>query len=212
MNRVAITTVALLVAAAAVVHGAVTQRWSVFAPDPARTARAHALVVRFADCESVEVPSDIPLKERSVATCRKYHSDAQNLTVVTSITTGVPGAVATHTPDVCYTGGGGYVMLRGPAKQSVELPGGGTAEYYVADFERKKAAGTDRVRVRWAWTADGTWAAPDRPRWAYARVPELFKLYIVTTLPDADGGDDPPAVRGFVAAALAQHAEAVAAR
>src|SRR2546423_14406725 len=101
MKTLPFLVVLALVAAGAAVHGAVTQRWAVFTPDPARTERMHALVVRFADCESADVPHDVPLKERSAATSRRYESAAPNFVVVTSIISGIPGAVATHTPDVC---------------------------------------------------------------------------------------------------------------
>jgi hypothetical protein len=97
--------------------------------------------------------------------------------------------------------------VREPRREVIDLPGGGKAGYYVAEFERKSATATDRQRVRWAWSADGTWAAPDRPRFEYLRAPELFKLYIVTPVTDPEASaEDPPAVRQFVAAAFAQYA------
>ena len=105
-----------------------------------------------------------------------------------TIISGIPGSVSTHTPDVCYVGSG-YKCLRGPRKETIDLPGGGTAEVYVADFEKKTATKADRVRVRWAWSTDGTWIAPDNPRWQFAKqlnaVPVLYKLYVATPLPEA---------------------------
>jgi hypothetical protein len=200
------------IAAGAVVHGAVTQRWSVFSPDAARTERMHALVVRYPGFESSEVPHDVPLKERSTATSRRYEAAADNMLVVTSMISGIPGAVATHTPDVCYSGSG-YTTLRGPKRETVALPGGRSATFLVADFERRRAASVERQRVRWAWTADGTWDAPDYARFHYMNVPELFKLYVVTPLPVGDAesapADDPPPVKAFVAAAFAQYAAAM---
>ena len=46
-----------------------------------------------------------------------------------------------------------------------------------------RATSVERQRVRWAWTADGTWDAPDLARFRYVKEPELFKLYIVSPLP-----------------------------
>jgi hypothetical protein len=211
MKTLPILVVGGLIAAGAVVHGAVTQRWAVFAPDPARTERMHGLVVEYADTKAADVPNDVPLKERSVATSRRYESAAHGFVAATSIISGIPGAVATHTPDVCYSGNG-YRTLREPTRQTVDLPNGGRATYLVADFERRRATAVERQRVRWAWTADGTWAAPDRARFVYMNEPELFKLYVVTPLPVGDDlppADDPAPVRAFVAAAFAQYAEAV---
>ena len=72
MKKLPILIAAGLIAAGAVVHGAVTQRWAVFTPDPARTERMHALVVAHADCRVTDIPHDVPLKERSIATSRRY--------------------------------------------------------------------------------------------------------------------------------------------
>jgi hypothetical protein len=199
---------AALIALGAAVHGSVTQRWTAFTPDPARAERGHALAVRFADCTAEVIDHDLPVKERSTATSRRYSSAEHGFTAATSLISGLPGAVATHTPDVCYSGNG-YRCLRGPLKETLDLPGGGTAQYWVADFERTRSTGVDRQRVRWAWTTDGIWTATDRPRFAYARESELFKLYVVTEIPDG-GGADPTAVRSFAAAAFAQYASAVA--
>jgi len=102
----------------------------------------------------------------------------------------------------------------GPKKETMELPGGRVATYYVADFEKKTATKVDRARVRWAWTTDGTWIAPDNPRWQFARqlatVPVLYKVYVVTPLPDEaeDRPADDATTTAFVAACWTQYAAA----
>lgn len=195
-----------LVGAGAVVHGSTTHRWSAFVPDAARAERLHAHVVRLGDYQADPIPNDMPLKEKSIATSRRYLSASRNQMAMISVISGPSGAVSTHTPDVCYPASG-YKTVREPRRETIELPGGGTAAYYVADFERKTATATERHRVRWAWSANGTWMAPDRPRFEYLRDPELFKLYIVTPVTDPDGStEDSPAARQFVAAAFAQYA------
>jgi hypothetical protein len=207
--------VVALIVGAALVHGAVTQRWSVFAPDRAQTDRLHALEVRFQDWQPTEVPTEMPTNERSTATSHRYQSVSTGQSAVVTIISGIPGSVSTHTPDVCYVGSG-YRILRGPNKETIQLTDGGSAAVYTADFEKRSATKSDRVRVRWAWSTDGTWIAPDNPRWQFARqlnsVPILFKLYVATPLPDADGDEkvheDDPLTKAFVAAAWAQFAAA----
>src|SRR5688572_23618018 len=110
-----------LILGAALVHGAVTQRWAVFAPDPARTERLHALEVRFEDWQPTEVPTEMPTNERSTATSRRYLSAAGGQSAVVTLISGIPGSVSTHTPDVCYVGSG-YKVLRAPRKETLELP------------------------------------------------------------------------------------------
>jgi hypothetical protein len=182
-----------LVVCGALVHGAATQRWSVFESNRDLTARLHAQEVRVGDWRAEEVPTEMPLNERSTATSRRYESVGTKRTAVVSFISGVPGSVATHTPDVCYPGSG-YKTLRGPRKETFKLKDGRTVTVYSADFEKKTQTKFDRVRVRWAWTSDGAWVAPDNPRWQFAgalRAPTLYKVYVATPLPDAPGDEAP---------------------
>jgi hypothetical protein len=202
-----------LVVCGALVHGSVTQRWSILVADDELTARLHAAEVRFRDWQPTEVPTVMPTNERSTATSRRYDSAAAKRSAVISLISGTPGSVATHTPDVCYPGSG-YKTLRGARKERFELPGGRACECYVADFEKKTQTKHDRVRVRWAWLHEGAWVAPDSPRWQFAgqlRAPTIYKVYIATPLPEAEG-DEPPeddaVTRAFVAAAWAQYSAA----
>lgn len=211
--------IVFLIVGAALVHGAVTQRWAVFTPDQAQIERLHALEIRFQDWQPTEVPTEMPTNERSTATSRRYQSTATGQSGVITIISGIPGSVSTHTPDVCYVGSG-YRILRGPNKETIRLPDRGTATVYTADFEKRSATKSDRVRVRWAWSTDGTWIAPDNPRWQFAKqlnsVPVLYKLYVATPLPETDSAEkvheDDTLTKAFVAAAWAQFAAAFGGR
>lgn len=201
--------IAFLVAGGAALNGLATQRWAFAAPDPAVTDRLHALEVRFDDWQPAPVPTDMPTNERSIATSRRYTSPTTGRSAVVTLISGIPGSVSTHTPDVCYPGAG-YKTVVPPKKETVDLPGGRTAEVYVADFEKTTQSKQDRVRVRWAWSTDGGWVAPDRPRWQFAarlaKAPELYKVYVAVPVP-ADAGDRPdddPQAKAFVAAAYHQ--------
>jgi hypothetical protein len=207
MTRIVTGLCFALLAAGAIVHGATTHRWEAFAPEQGQGSTFHAHVVTLGDYQSEEIPNEIPLKEKSVGSTRRYFSPTRNVTVITSLTSGPPGAVSTHTPDVCYPSSG-YTTAREPKVETIDLPDGRKARYYVAEFEKKTATRTERQRVRWAWSVDGAWDAPDRPRFAYLRAAELYKLYIVTPVADGEQdtpAGDPPAVRQFVAATFAQY-------
>lgn len=210
MKPLTFGSVLALVVCGALVHGSVTQRWGATTSDEALTNRLHDLEVRFEGWRSEKVDTDMPLNERSVATSRRY-TDAAGHTVVVSFISGVPGSVATHTPDVCYPGSG-YKTIRAMRKETLDLPTG-PATVYVAEFEKKTRTKLDRVRVRWAWTTDGKWVAPDHARWQFVgqlRAPTLYKVYVVTQLPDTDAEGEPPAdddavTKAFVLAAWAQY-------
>jgi hypothetical protein len=197
----------LVVVGAAVVHGASTHRWSMLNPSPARAEAMHAHTIAHGDYTSVDVPSEMPVWERSIVTCRNYTSPSGLPPIAVSMTSGPAGAVSTHTPDVCYPGSG-YKTVKAPRKETIELADGTKATYLVADFERRTSSSYVRQRVRWAWSTGAAWDAPANPRFAYLQQTELFKLYIVTAhateLSDRPDNDS-PAVKEFVTATFNQY-------
>ena len=213
MNRVGFTLVGVvLIVSGAVLHGRATNRWESLTPGDSPVAKLHDVAIRFGDYSPTDIPSEMPVLEKSRVTCTQFVSNSLNTAVTVSLTTGIAGSVAVHTPDVCYVGSG-YTMTQRPSKQTIELPGGKSATYYVAEFEKKRATGTDRQRVRWAWTTDGQWDAPDSPRFRYLRAGELAKVYVVTPLAESSSvgsASDSPAVRDFTAQVFAQYSAALA--
>src|SRR5262245_36343750 len=159
-----------IVAIGGVVHGMWTHRW---AGDAARDAGVDLLARVDAPIGDWQPGPAVAVNERDIpkgtrATSRQFVHEKANKRAVASVTVGVPGVVAAHTPDVCFLGSG-YKLKNPPSKQTLPLPGGGSVKFYVADFEKTTATGTEAVRCRWAWTADGSWHAPDYPRLYFAR-------------------------------------------
>ncbi len=214
MKRIPVVIMTLiLVVGGAFVHGATTHRWSLLAPPASRAEAIHDLELKLGANAQADIPSELPIKERSRVTCRRYVFPNDVGTVVVSITSGPPGAVSTHTPDVCYPSSG-YKTVRAPKKETVDLPGGGTASYMVAVYEKKTTTSIDRQRIRWAWSADGEWDVPSTARLhlPYLRSSELYKMYIVT--PDVSRNDersesDPAPIRTIVADVFAQYARSL---
>lgn len=197
----------ILIVAGAVVHGAATHRWAGLNPEASKSASVLSYTLRLGDYEASDIPSEMPVKERSSVACRRYSSASGKPTMVVSITSGPPGAVSTHTPDVCYPGSG-YKTAKAPKKETIELANGRTATCYVAEFEKKTATSFERQRIRWAWTINGTWNVPDYARFAYLRSPELYKIYIVASVSASDAENteaETPAMKAFTAAALEQY-------
>lgn len=206
---------AVLIIAGAIVNGAVTRRWDLVGANPEVKQKLHSLSVRFEDWQSEQVETDMPKNEAAIATARRYHSPRTKHTAAITLFSGVPGAVATHTPDVCYPGSG-YRTIRNPRKDTLTLAGGETVEFYVADFEKKSSTKVERARVRWAWATKERWIAPDNPRWQFAKdlasSPEVYKVYIVTPVPAFEGEgrpDDDAVTQSFVRAAWEQFTAAL---
>lgn len=216
MKAFAFTLCLALITAGAVVHGAITHRWGSLGTSESKAAALHELVLPLSEYRSEEVPSEIEVKEKSTVTCRRYISTVRGIGGVVSVTTGPPGAVSTHTPDVCYPSSG-YKTIAPPKRETLELPTGETVSYYVAVFEKKSATRTDRHRVRWSWATptSKTWSAPENPRFDFFREVELYKLYVVTPALDFEAGREPsetPAVTEFVTATFTQYVAQLAGR
>jgi hypothetical protein len=182
-----------------IVHGMWSHRWSSGSEVEGKNLLA-AIDGDISDWQAGDFvnldPASIP--EKTVCYSRKFMSTKSNKPFMVSITSGSPGSVAVHTPDVCYLGAG-YKLRGAVTRQTIALGDGGSAAFWVGDFVKTSATGSESIRVRWSWTADGLWQAPDYPRWVFARVPVLYKLYIVHPLSDEDDltRDDP--YRKFVA-------------
>lgn len=204
MRAIAIGLCSVLLLIGAVVHGATTHRWASFRPGAQRSEKLQSYIVETGDYQSEEIPNDQPLKEKSVATSRRYFSPTRNQYAIVTMITGPAGSVTTHTPDVCYPASG-YKQLKPIRRETLDLPGQSKAAYYVADFEKKTTTSVERYRVRWMWSNDGSWKAPDHPRFTYLDLADVAKLYIVTPIGEGEPQEDSLASRQFITAVLVQY-------
>ncbi|HYT94627.1 MAG TPA: exosortase-associated EpsI family protein [Gemmataceae bacterium] len=116
---------------------------------------------------------------------RSYQrSDGSVVTVL--LACGRSGPLSVHTPEVCYAGAG--YSLAGPAVNHV-VPGGELSpppEFWKGKFSKQDAVVPMHQRVFWSWYARGAWKAPSSPRWSFAGLPVLHKLYVTCQLTGTD--------------------------
>jgi hypothetical protein len=171
-SRAALIAVFVAVAATTAAHGIVSNRWN--GGDAA--AVLPEIPTRIGDWVGEDIPSQIA--EPGIAhLARKYTHAANGRSFIVSLSLGHPGLTAIHTPEYCYTGSG-YEMEGGIGKYAAPST---PAEFFTTAFQ--KPGGTDPLRIYWAWSADGTWRAPNHPRLTYLGQRSLCKLYVVA------GGD-----------------------
>ncbi len=199
LRRLHLGIAVIVLAASGYVHGRWTNRWN-------NAGDVHGINLldaidrdigdwRAGDYTKVN-PAEMPVDTR--CDTRRFVPLRGGKTIMVSLTSGSPKTVAVHTPDVCYLGAGW--KLRGSVtKQTVPLSQGSNAEFYLADFVKSSVSGSETIRVRWTWTSDGTWGAPNYPRFTYAGSPILWKLYMVHPISDDDDLTREDPYRAFAA-------------
>jgi hypothetical protein len=184
-----------LIVASGLVSGRWTNRWG---PSPAVSvlaSRFDSVPLVIGDWRGVAL--ETAASERASAgadTClnRIYTNSRKGASVSVLLLGGLPGKISTHTPEACYPGSG---VVLSPTTSCALSYGGESARR--AEFQTAVATrgGTQPsvLRIYWCWNASNGWAAPASPRWAYASVPSLCKLYVVSKTSGAvvDPGTDP---------------------
>jgi hypothetical protein len=172
----------VLVTVAGAVHGTWSGRWVGGAERMAAVDRLATLPLHIAGWDAEEHEMDE--RERQVAgidgyVLRRYTQCATGEAVSVLLVCGPPGPVSVHTPDVCYSGAG-YALTAVPAQIGVTLAGvPDPVLFRTALFRKEGTAAPEHLRIFWSWHDGLRWAAPEQPRWTFARARVLNKLYVV---------------------------------
>jgi hypothetical protein len=180
----------VIVISAGLVHGKLTSRWRLSSALADVTTRLPQVPMQIGNWTSVEVP--IGARELKGAGAfgwlsRRYAESGTGVAASVMLLVGLPGDIATHTPDVCYPGAG--YTLGGSEEMVLRY---GTPERTVklrTAIARKEGPSPSVLRIYWAWNDRTGWSAPDDARWTYATAPALCKLYVVR---ETSGGVVPP--------------------
>lgn len=180
-------------------HGVLTGRWGSAGPDDA-VVRQRLERVPLTVGDWVGRREDVPDARLlgGVAGCTlvRYTNAQDGATVSAFLVGGRPGPVSIHTPDACYPAAG--YELASQIRVAVKAAGVPPAEFWTAELVRTRAAEQRRLRIDWAWSGDGHWSVPDSPRLSFARVPTLYKLYVVRESRAAEAGGAADPSQGFL--------------
>jgi hypothetical protein len=97
---------------------------------------------------------------------------------------GRPGPIAVHTPEVCL-GGEGFIQEDTKQRYPVRLADQ-TAEFWLGQFYRYDGGLRRDQRQFWTYSTNGSWTAEDNPRFRFAGLPALYKIYIMRQMSRKD--------------------------
>jgi hypothetical protein len=136
---------------------------------------------------------------------REYVHAATGRRVAVLLVWGRPDPVSQHTPDQCYPSAG-FKPANEMVREAIDAePPRAAAEFFVRDYA-KPGPDPRRLRIYWAWNADGHWQAPDDPHDALARHRQyytygggvLFKLYVIREVTGEDDARDAETSKEFL--------------
>jgi hypothetical protein len=90
---------------------------------------------------------------------------------------GRPGPLGVHTPDICYRGAGFRqvgTIAKWPRQSQAQ-----SADFFRGKFSKDDATDPISLRIAWSWYANGKWVTPTNPRMEFARLPVLYKMYVI---------------------------------
>lgn len=184
----------VVVLGSGIAHGVWSGRWNV-SDGPARAAARLSevpMTVGDWDGRAGELdPRHLSVADISGAHVREYVNRRTGSVVSTLLVCGRPGPVSVHTPEICYSGVG-YGLVGTRSRYAAPAL---AAEFWVCDLQKPQAATPDRLRIFYAWNAEGAWLAPENPRLTFFRQPALYKLYVIRKLlPGDETLENDPAV------------------
>jgi hypothetical protein len=200
----------LLALAAAVVildgyvHGLWTNRWKTSVELEQAVTRLDRVPMTVGDWRGRALTlgaREVEVAEFAGYLHRQYQRpDGSTVTVL--LACGRPGPLSVHTPDICY-GGAGFAEAEPAVKHAAQ---GGQlappAEFWKGKFSKQDALVPAHMRVLWSWHAQGAWQAADRPRWSFAGLPVLHKMYVTCPLTSGDDRQEDAVCAEFLAVFL----------
>jgi hypothetical protein len=193
MPRIVSVAVALLlILATGFVHGTWTGRWSVSRELEEAAARLDQAPGDIGDWKAT--PDSIDAETLALAGAvgswvRTYRHAGSKEVLTVILLCGRAGPMSVHRPEHCYRGAG-YDVVSPTTQTSLETlfgpaggPGGAApAEFRTAVFSKPGPDGPSSLRILWSWYTGRAWQAPDSPRLTFARLPALYKLYVIRPL------------------------------
>jgi hypothetical protein len=181
-NLIRVIAALSIITLAGLVHGSWTNRWR---PAPALAAlasRLDSVPMVLGDGTWTATSRELPARELTMTGAagylsRVYSNPRNGLQVSVLLLCGLPGDMATHTPEACYPGAGyalgaseSHMIRYGQPESQVE---------FRTAIASRSGSSPSVLRLYWGWRGSKGWSAPEEPRWSFASESVLTKIYIV---------------------------------
>ncbi len=169
-----------------VVHGVWTDRWSAPADLAACAARLEQLPMTIGAWHGnpVEMAKD-PNNNLAGMVARRYVHANTGKAVTILLACGRPGAVCTHTPEVCY-GASGFDVEKPKRFRLASKTAQAPPEFWTARFVKERPGSKTTLRIFWSWHSAGAWQIAEHPRVSFAGEKVLHKLYVIREMLQPD--------------------------
>jgi hypothetical protein len=188
-NLIRVLAALSLIALAGAVHGRWTNRWRQAPALTALASRLDSIPMVLGEGAWTATSRELPPKEVTMTGAagylsRVYRNPSTGLKVSVLLLCGLPGAMATHTPEACYPGAGytlgtseNHVVRYGQPESQVE---------FRTAIASRSGSNPSALRLFWGWRGSKGWSAPEEPRWSFAAESMLTKMYVQRELTGAD--------------------------
>jgi Protein of unknown function (DUF3485) len=203
---VPIAVVVMLMAVCTVLQGRWSERWGTPVTPMLEewTSRLDQVPLDFGDWEGQEVagnPEQLKASGAVGGVGRAYKNRETGDAVSVFLVCGTSRKVTAHAPDKCYVAAGYRMGSVNPSTVEMDAGDANVAQFFTAPFEKSEQIESQRLRILWAWSADGNWIAPGSDttfKIALAQYPALFKLYVFGDCKDLEQSVQETACDEFV--------------
>lgn len=180
MDIIRIAAATTLIVGAGLIHGAWINRWGVSPALSALAARFRSVPMDIGDWSGTAFELDSKEKRMAGAEAcltRIYTQAGSGVSVAVMLLGGLPGKIAMHTPDVCYSLNG-YTASAPVPYDCRPSPHGPLARFRTI-LATRDGPEPSALRIFWSWNASKEWSAPEDARWQFGSKPTLCKLYVI---------------------------------
>jgi hypothetical protein len=174
-----------------IVQGMWSERWGDHRELHEMAAQMEKIPLKIGEWQGIDIagPEKSVLKAAgAVEGFSRLYKNAQNETVSVFMICGRLKDMYSHTPEKCYPDAG-FDTLTPTSHEQIDC-GGNVSEFAAVTFMKADATGNQALRIYYAYGDHGQWAAPERPKWTYAGIWGLYKLYVIVPISSENAGSE----------------------